>query len=230
MLLGYDGRVCSASERPSGEHAADWPVGAQASQQEMRRNLFLKLLRGLPCGEVARKRWLLLPKPHNPRETDLDGDQISLKFRTGLHNWYLSGSYRLDKTYRPNSRYERSGKVPLAHGQRGAGCVAGSVQAHADGVKHSPAVGTARDQGWGVQGWGPPEPAGEGSEAPTPEEVSRKCLCLRETEDQRRTREGLRTQHMVQHHLPTLWKPLLVLEHSAKGPSSGSLSSLPLFT
>ena len=109
VLTGYDGRVCSASERPSKERSADRPCGAQASQQGVKRSLLASeadCFDAFLAEKVLGKDGFCYQGQTTPRRTDLDRDQISLKFTTGLQNWYLNGSHGLDKTNRPNSRCE----------------------------------------------------------------------------------------------------------------------------
>lgn len=92
MLSGYDGRVYPAPERPSGEHAADWPAGAQASQREMKRSLLASAadcFAALPAGKSLGGDGFCHQGQTTPRSTGLDGDQIPLRFTPGLHYWHL---------------------------------------------------------------------------------------------------------------------------------------------
>lgn len=83
-------------------------MAAQASKQEWNRILLLKLTDSLDAflDKKALGKDGSCRQGHTTPRSDLDGDQISLEFRPDLHNWYINGSHRLDRTNQSNSRCE----------------------------------------------------------------------------------------------------------------------------
>lgn len=94
------------SGRTSDEHSAGWPSGGPGSETGNEKELasgvdsFDAFLAKKSLGKAG-----FCHHSHaTPGRSDSDGDQISLAFTTGLHNWCINDSHRLDWANRPNSR------------------------------------------------------------------------------------------------------------------------------